>query len=169
MKPKSDRLLALETQAANNLRIELQQITDDPDAIRDTIEGETDLRGLIALVMSDIGEDEIIVNGITAMLDTLAQRRNRVELRIERRRAAVQRAMEAGELSKLELPSATLSLRKVPPKLEVTDETLIPEQFWKPQAPKLDRTAIKDALLSGTEVPGAMMGNGGQTLAIRKS
>lgn len=158
----------LEIEAAKALKSVLQTITDDEDAIADTIEGETNLHEAIAAVMRDITEDEILLAGLEAMLKTLSDRKARIEYRIERRRAAILRGMEVGELKRLELPEATLSIRRVPPVLEITDEAQIPEIYWKPQPLKLDKAVIKSMLAGGENIPGAVLGNGSQSLSVRR-
>ena len=71
------------------------------------------------------------------------------------------------EIKKLAEPDFTASLRAVPPGLLVQDERAIPEGFWKPQAPKLDKRAVFAALGAGQSVPGAVLGNGSVTLMVR--
>ncbi|MDK7716056.1 siphovirus Gp157 family protein [Aerococcus urinae] len=41
------------------------------------------------------------------------------------------------------------------PKVHIIDENLIPKEFFTEQAPKISKTAIKEAINSGIEVPGA--------------
>lgn len=165
----SEHRLALEIRAAQILKSALLEFTDDPDTLADTIEGETNLHEAIAKVMDGITEDEVMIAGLRTMTEQLVNRRLRFENRIDRRRNAIERAMAAGELTKLELPQATLSIRRVPPKLQVLSETLIPESFWVPQPPKLDRGEIAAAIKAGREVPGAALDNGSTTLAIRRA
>lgn len=166
----SEHRLMLETRAAKALKAVLCEVTGDPDALADTIEGATNLHEAIARVMAGIMEDEMMVTGLGVMAETLDKRCERYEARIMRRRSAIERAMAAGELSKLELPEATLSLRKVPPKVEVYDETRIPAQFFDPQPAKLNKERLKVALLNfSDDVPGARFSNGGQSLSIRRS
>lgn len=165
----SEHTLAIQTRAAQVLKAALLEITDDPDAIADTIEGETNLHEAIAKVMDGITEDEVMIAGLRSMTEQLAARRARYEARIDRRRNAIERAMSAGELTKLELPQATLSIRRVPPALLVEDETVIPPRFWISQEPKLDKSALKRALTDEEAVPGARLDNGGQTLSIRRA
>ena len=38
-------------------------------------------------------------------------------------------------------------------------EELIPEPYWVPQPPKLDRQALLADLKRGDEIPGAQLGN----------
>ena len=68
--------------------------------------------------------------------------------------------MGQAEMRKMELPQATISLRAVPPKAEITDEALVPSKFWKAQDPKLDKKAVLDALKGKEDVPGASLSNG---------
>lgn len=165
----SDRRLQLEAQAAAILKSALLEITDDDVAVQDTIEGETNLQGAIEAVLSDILQDQILIDGIDKLQDSLATRKNRLENRTERRRRAIGRAMEVGEIKTLPLSAATLSLRNVPPGLDIVDEKLIPESFFIPQPPKLDRTALKEALKAGKQVSGATLGNGSVSLSVRKT
>jgi hypothetical protein len=137
--------------------------------MRDTIEGETGLHEAIASVVALMREDEILMLGITEMLTSLEARRHRLEERAKRCRAAIEQAMNIGELTRLDLPEASLTLKRVPPGVEITDEAKIPAEFWKAQDPKLDKAALKAALKDGRAVDGATLGNGGITVQIRRS
>lgn len=165
----SERNLDLETRAARALRDVLLTITDDDGAVADTIEGETNLHEAIKAVMDKITEDEILVTGIGSMAQALADRKARIAHRIERRRAAIERGMSVGEIQRLELPLATLSLRRIPPALQIANEAVIPPEYFLPQPPKLDRTALKEALKAGKDVPGALLDNGGIGLTVRRA
>lgn len=166
---KSGRQLLLEIQAANALREALRAMTDDDEAIRDTIEGATDLHAAITAVEADIREDEIFVRGADSIIETLTARKTRFEDRIARRRAAIEQAMVIGELRTLELPDATITLKAVPPKVEITDESKIPAAYWKQPEPALDKSALKAALKDNIAIPGAQLGNGSVTIQIRRS
>jgi hypothetical protein len=160
--------LQRETEAARILRAQLSDLADgDEDAIRDTIEGETSLHELIAKVIEDLAADEANVAGIKAHIETMKVRKERLEKRIEFRRAAILNAMSIGEIKTLPLAIATLTRKPVPPKLLITNETEIPSQFWKRADPTLDKKAIADALKNEQQVPGATLSNGSETLAIR--
>jgi len=169
MNAKSEYQLANEIRAAQTLKAALLEVTDDTETLADTIEGATNLHEAITAVMDGITEDEMMIAGLRSMTEQLVNRRLRYENRIDRRRSAIEKAMMVGEIAKLELPQATLSLRKVAPGLDVTDEASIPLAYWKPQPDKLDRTALKDALKGGAVIPGAVLDNGGQALTIRRA
>jgi hypothetical protein len=78
-------------------------------------------------------------------------------------------AMSMAELAKLELPQATLSRKRTPPKAIVTSEVDLPARFYVEQNPKLDKKAVLDALKAGEKIPGAELSNGGESLQLRRS
>lgn len=169
-KPASKHTLQQEANAARALKDALALIPNmDDETVRDTIEGETSLHEAIAAVLADIDEDEMLVTGIATMVGRLCERRSRLDGRIDARKAAIQKAMEIGEIKTLQTPSGTLSLRSVPRGLDITDEKLIPWEYFVPAEPRLDRKKLKDALKAGKEVAGAVLDNGGQTLSIRRA
>lgn len=159
----------METRAAKMMRAFLAELTDDLEAISDTIEGETNLRDSIHGVLKAIGEDEILIEGISVAIQALQQRKERCEYRIEKRREAILLAMEAGEVPKIIFPEATLSVGLAGDKLIVTDERKIPALFFDKQAPKLNKAKLKAALtLPNHKIEGASLSNGGHRLTIRK-
>ena len=91
----------------------------------------------------------------------------RFEARAEKKRALVTKVMERVELQKLQEPDFTVSLRAVPPGLVMSDESLIPADYWKPQPPTLDRKRLLHILNTGQTVPGVSLGNGGTTISVR--
>jgi hypothetical protein len=171
MKPDNpERTLAKQTAAAAALRETLGTLAaDDPELVHDTVEGETTLQEAVALVAGQIREDEMLSDGISTMILTLTSRLNRLTTRMGRCRAAIEQALLIGEIKTLTLPDATISLKNVPPGLEIIDEAAIPSEFWKPRDPTLDKSAIKSALKDGGTVPGATLGNGSVTISIRRS
>lgn len=163
-----DRDLTLEARAAARLREILSTITDE-DGIADSIASETNLAEAIEAVLDGITLDEAMVAGLDIKANEMKARRGRLEHRIARRRSAIEQALSVAEIYRMELATGTLSLRRVSPGLEIEDETAIPPEFFVPQAPKLDRTKLKDALKMSCAVPGARLGNGGQSLTIRRA
>lgn len=140
---------------------------DDPDFVADTVEGETSLFEAIDAIMEAIDEDHILVTGIKARSDELADRRRRLEKRIEFRRAVIEQAMSVAELPTAQLPGYTITLSARPAQMVVTDEALIPSQYFKAE-PKLDRSALKEALKAGADIPGASLDNAAPSLSIRR-
>ncbi len=70
-------------------------------------------------------------------------------------------------LSKLEQPDFTASARAGSPALMVIAEETIPEAYWLPQPPKLDRQAMLGELKRGADIPGAQLSNPKPVLMVR--
>ncbi len=120
---------------------------------------------MVALFIRDALDDEALAKALSLRIADMDLRRTRYEMRSRRRRQAAQKLMEACELRKVEMPDFTASIRAVPPKVEITDEALLPDTLCKiVRSP--DKAAIKEALTNGPIV-GAHMTNGGETLSIR--
>lgn len=163
-----DHALHEAIKAADVLKAHLREIAgDDLEVIADTMEGEIDLRGLIALAAEQNTIDTAIANGISGMLKDLSERRERIQKRVDMRRAAILAAMAAGEIKTIETPAGTLTRKAVPPSVLIVDEAAIPSEYWKAVDPKLDKRAVGEALKAGKQVPGAQMSNGGETLQIK--
>jgi hypothetical protein len=156
-------------EAMKVLRSQISDMADgDEDFIRDTLEGETDLEGLVGKLLASIGEDEAHEAGLKAYLDDMKARKDRFGKRADTKRALIANALEIAGQKKVETPFATVTLTAVKPKAIVTEEADIPADYWKPQAPKLDLTALSAALRDGAEIPGATLSNGSITVTIRK-
>ena len=159
-----------EIEAATILREQIATLAGgDEDFVRDVIEGETDLHEIMAALVADDAVDAALVAGMKAVAEGLAVRKDRIEKRIEVRRALIASGLEIAGLPKLETPAGTASVKPVPPKVIVTDESLIPAAFWKASDPKLDKKALAAALKDKREIAGATLSNGSVTLEIRRS
>ena len=161
-----DHKLHREMKAVAALKESLKEFDDD-ELLHDSIEGETNLFELIDKLLAGMDEDRTLILGVEARAAELDERKNRLKHRIERRRAMVEQAMVLAEAKSLERPTMTLSLRNTPPKLHVEDEALIPSDFWKSQAPTLDKKKLTGTLKDGDKVPGASLTNGGVSLQVR--
>ena len=76
-------------------------------------------------------------------------------------------AMNEVGLKKLEQPDFTASTRLGSPALVVTSEQVIPEAYWVPQSPRLDRQGLTADLKRGKDIPGACLGNANPILVVR--
>lgn len=157
-----------EMKAAQAIKAAVLAMTDDEDAIRDTLEGETNLHELVRRVLLSIDDDQLIVDGCKARIEDLAARKSRVASRIEAKRTMIEQAMAIAELKTIETDVATATLGKRPRSVVVTNEAEIPAAYWKQQDPTLDKKALADALKNNEAIPGAELSNGGSTLTIRR-
>jgi len=64
------------------------------------------------------------------------------------------------------LPDDGLIVKRVPPKLIVTDESKLPDKFWRVKR-EIDKAALNAEFKSGNFYEGCAMDNGGYTLAIK--
>lgn len=142
------------------------EIGEEPDEqlLLDTLEGETDLFEMTRKLLDRIEWAEGDIEVLSAQMAARKERRDRAAKRIEHYRTAIMAMMEAAGLEKLPLPEATCSLRKVAPKIIVTDESLLPDDLCRITR-KPDMAAIKAAC---GLVPGTAYDNGGTSLTIRR-
>ena len=139
----------------------------DCDTLADTLEGITDLHEMIAAVIRSALVDEALHAGLRFRLDDMKERLSRLELRATKKRQLALDAMSEVGLTKLEQPDFTASTRAGSPALVVIAEAKIPEVYWLPQPPKLDRQALLGELKRGIEIPGAQMSNAKPVLTVR--
>ena len=81
----------------------------------------------------------------------------------------VKRTMELTGQKKLEGDTTTFTLRQKPPHVEITAEVLIPLDYKRhiPEHWEPDKALIREAIKAGTEVPGAKLIAGDQSLVVR--
>jgi len=139
----------------------------DDETFRDTLEGITELHEMIAAVIRSALVDEALHAGLRVRLDDMKERLSRLELRAGKKRQLALDAMAEAALTKLEQPDFTASARAGSPALVVIAEDRIPEAYWLPQPPKLDRQALLGGLKRGLEIPGAQMSDPKPVLSVR--
>ena len=139
----------------------------DADTQRDTLEGITDLHEMIAAVIRSALVDEALQAGLRTRIEEMRQRLTRLAERGFKRRQLALEAMNEVGLKKLEQPDFTASARLGAPPLVVTSDQAIPEVYWIPQPPRLDRQTVTADLRHGDQVPGACLGNPAPLLTVR--
>ena len=139
----------------------------DEETVADTLEGITDLHEMIAVVIRSALVDEALQAGLRFRVDDMKERLSRLEQRAAKKRQLALQAMTEVGLTKLEQSDFTASARAGSLVLVVIAEETIPQVFWLPQPPKLDRQAILAELKRGVEIPGAQMSNPKPVLSVR--
>lgn len=169
-RPDITRDAVKELEAARVLREHLSDLAQGDELfIRDSLEGETDLDGLVSTLVHAIGEDEAHAVGLKAYQDQISQRVALYGERAEFKRRLLVQALEISGRPTIETDGGTVTLRPVAPKVVEGEIADIPAEFWQPQPPKLDRRALLAALKEGRDVPGASLSNGGTTISIRRA
>ena len=139
----------------------------DETTLLDTLEGATSLHEAIGEVMRAALEDEALADGLKGRLEEMRERLERIETASAKKRQVAQFVMEEAGIEKILAPDFTVSLRVAPQGVVITSEEDIPEWFWVPQAPKLDRKHILETLKAGTAVMGAELTNSRVCLSVR--
>jgi Gp157 protein len=111
--------------------------------------------------------DEALHSGLRFRIEDMRERFSRLEERATKKRQLALDAMTEVGLTKLEQPDFTASARAGSPALVVIEEETIPETYWLPQPPKLDRQAMLGELKRGAEIPGARLSNPKPVLMVR--
>jgi hypothetical protein len=165
----SNLILTREATRFSELRRRLIEADPEIDetTLLDTLEGATNLTEAIGEVIRAALEEEALADCLRARLAAMRERLDRIEAGSARKREVAQAVMEESGIEKILEPDFTVSLRVSPPGVAVVNEAEVPEPFWIPQAPKLDRKGILDALKAGSPVPGATFTNSRVSLAIR--
>lgn len=137
--------------------------------LSDELTRADDFRDLCLALAEEAVEREHQADAIEGRIKELAERKARVLRSAETMRDVVLQCMEVRGERKIQSPTLTLSASQTKPGIVVTDEALIPSRFFTPQPPKLDKAALKDAVLNDGEVIDVIaVGNGKPSLSIRR-
>lgn len=162
--------LAMQTDAAKMLLAQCADILgDDAEAAQMAIESETNLVEVIERAAKRVASIDAMIDGIKETQAGLRERAERFKKQREMLRTAVLVAMEGSGMARLELPICTISTKRVPQALEITDESLLPSKFFVRPDPVLDRKALLEALKAKEDVPGATLDNGGSSIQMKFS
>ena len=146
----------------------LERLTESdelaPEFIADTLEGlQGDFEAKAIAVAKFILSLEAASEDIGEAAKAMELRAARVQKRADSVRAYLLFQMQAIDWKKIDAADIVISRRSNPVAVQVTDEHSIPAQFWvQPEPPpkRIDKKAIKEALQSGTDVPGCFLESG---------
>lgn len=150
-----------------NLLLQYPELQEDAVLRADMIEAETDANELLTQIVRRIEDAKALRDGTKDRLDDLKNRKDRFGRRIDALRELALKIMDAANLRSVELPEATLSIRKE--QLQIVGEpdlARLPDSLVK-IIREPDKGAIKEALQSGRSVPGCELGNGQPSISIR--
>ena len=151
---------------------EIKALTSDEEVVRDTFEGETDIEGVMDLLLKLTGEDESMIAAIEEHERKLGKRKSRIKDRLVAGKALMFRILKMGNGRKMERPLGTVSLNKKAASLGDLEESQIPSAYWREPPPELDRKRLlEDAKLAkaeGREIAGVELAPETQVLSIRR-
>ena len=149
-----DRIIALEADI-------------DEATLADTLEGLTDIHEVLAAIVRSALLDEALAEGLKGHIQLLQGRLQRLTERGAERRRIARDAMVEVEIKKIAAPDFTVSVRSGSPSLLVIDEGAIPEPYWEPREPRLNRADLLADLKRGVDVPGSHLSNPEPVLSVR--
>jgi hypothetical protein len=165
--PKS----ALRTEVHKRAHLRERLLTEFPDlddqTLTDTLDGCTNLKEMLAVLVRSSLDDEALASGLGGRLQDMKKRQERLEYSARKKRDLVLEAMSDAALSKVVESDFTVSVRSGSPTLEIMSEKDVPSPYWKPQPPKLDRLSLINALKSGARVAGAVLMPAKLQLSVR--
>lgn len=136
----------------------------DSDAVANTLEGlafEVETKAInVAKFLRNM---EATAEAIKKAESEMAKRRKALETRILWMKGYLKDSMEKTGINKIECPYFGLSIAKNPAALEIFDVDSIPAEYKSQQIvyeTVIDKAAIKSALSSGQNIPGAKLTNG---------
>ncbi|KXA47490.1 siphovirus superfamily [Staphylococcus sp. HMSC059E03] len=126
-----------------------EDIKDTLDAIKADMDTKVD--NIIGLKRSAEGDVEIINKEIKRLQTLKKQKLNLAD----KLKGYLQEMLEVQELDNYRTSKNYVFKKRNAPSKSVTDEKLIPKEYWLSQAPKLNAKQLTDDLKAGKEVPGA--------------
>jgi hypothetical protein len=152
---------------AHDYRAAADKLADlelDDQTITDTLESLSgDLEVKATNTAMFIRNIEASAAAIKEAESHMAARRKALENRAARIKDYLLANMMVAGVQKIECPYFKLAVRENPPAVEVYEPGLIPAEFMRqpePPPPAVDKTAIKEALKAGQEVPGCKLSRG---------
>ena len=145
----------------------LQLIEDGGEGLEDTLESITD-----AIEEKADGYGKVIKN-IEAQIEAikneekrLADRRKSLESSVKRLKDSLYESMKLTETKRIKSELFTFNIQNNPPSLNIENEDAIPFEYYQPQAPKLDKKELLNAIKNGLEIEGVSVKQG-ESLRIR--
>lgn len=148
----------------------LAELDLDAQTIADTLEGLSgDLETKAQNVAFFVRNLEATAAAIKQAEADMAARRKAMENRADGLKRYIFESMTVAGIEKIECPHFRLAIKNNPAAVDVFEPGLVPSSFMRtpePPPPAPDKTAIKEALKAGQDVPGARL-TSGQRLEIK--
>lgn len=152
------KLYELSTQYLK-LAHQLADLDLDAQTVADTIEASgltddiADKAQGIEMVCRQLTKDVPAIDAEIKRLKALKDHRERIADGLH---AYLLYHMQQTGITKIDAPLFSIGVRANPPSVDVFDEALVPAEFLVPKY-SISKTALKEAMVSGREVPGARM------------
>lgn len=143
--------------------------SDEFADLSDSLTEAEDFKGLCLELADEAAERESQAEAVESRIKDLQARKQRLAQGAETLRNIILQCMVTRGESAISSPVSTLSVSSRSPDIVITDESVIPSRFFIPQTPKLDKKALREAVVNDGEViDGVTIGNGKISLTIRR-
>lgn len=133
----------------DNQDISVEDVQDTLDALEDSIGDK--LENIVKIIRMTEGNIELF----KAEEKRIQARRRTMENKVDSLKNYMQSTMIRLGMKKVETGTFKIRLQKNPDNISILDESKIPKDFYVKQEPKLDKTALKEAVLKeGKEIEG---------------
>lgn len=142
------------------------ELAEDDELRADMIEAETELNALVERLLKLKLDADMMAAAVKARKQEIAERQARFERKAEGFRELIKGVMLAGDIRKLPLADATVSITAPRTKVVITDEASLPQGYFETYRKPLTAD-IKAALERGEAIPGAELALGDEGLMVR--
>lgn len=125
-----------------------QVLIDTLQSINDALEEKAD--GYVAVIKSIESDNAAIDEEIKRLRERKTSNQNG----IKHLKESLQEAMEETGKHKFKTALNSYSIANNPPSLDVTNEKLIPKEYWVLQAPKLNKKELLQDIKNGADIQG---------------
>ena len=144
-------------QAERHLNELVEEGIIDDQHMLDTLEGlQGEIEGKVINVACYIKNLESTKDAIRMAEIQMQTRRKRIERQIKYLEGYLKNHMQQAKLNQVKSPLLVVSIKQNPVKVEITNESLIPEKYIRQVTEtKVDKFKLRDDLKSGEIIPGA--------------
>lgn len=156
-----------------SLRQQIAALTDDEEAIRDTLDGELaegEFESIISRLLAERAEALAIVEGRKAYIQTLEAANARATSRAEAIKGLIGTAMRAASQDRYQGALGTVSFGRGKDKVEIDDASKLPVKFLKPVVDKalVNEEALEIHKMRQQILADALMGEADKAAALAK-
>lgn len=149
-----------------DMKAQYPELEEDTGLFADMIEGETNLHELVERALELKLDADEMAEAIKAREGALSVRRKRFEDKSDAMKGIIRHLLQIGNLPKIILPSATVSVTAARQKTVITNVEELPQGYFR-LSRSAEVQAITAALKAGNEIPGAALEPGKPGLMIR--
>ena len=150
--------------------MKLYELTENYLNLQELLENEEIPKEMVTEALDNVGEEleakaeniakliktlEVDITGYKQEETRLSTKRKSLENRVKSLKEYLDNAMKVTGKTKFKGQLFSFSIQKNPPSVNVVDEKLIPEEYFIPQEPTLDKKRLLTDIKSGVEIPGA--------------